>query len=85
MQKSGPEERQGVMSELRSPFMPEKLRRSGRGAGQGAEDAAAGCFASQPSKGLAVLFTGQVADQAFDHCGGIGIPFRQIDQRAARG
>ena len=32
---------------------------------------------------LAVLFTGQVADQALDHCGGIGIPFSQIDQRTA--
>ena len=32
-------------------------------------------------KGLAVLFTGQVAHQALDHGGGIGIPFRQIDQR----
>ncbi|WP_156894481.1 hypothetical protein [Rhodobacter xanthinilyticus] len=35
-------------------------------------------------KSLAVLFAGQVADQAFDHGGGIGIPFRQIDKRAAQ-
>ncbi len=35
-------------------------------------------------KGLAVLFTGQVAHQTFDHGGGIGIPFGQIDQRAAQ-
>ena len=32
---------------------------------------------------LAVLFTGEVAHQTLDHCGGIGIPFRKIDQRAA--
>ena len=34
-------------------------------------------------KGLAVLFAGKVAHQTVDHGGGIGIPFRKIDQRAA--
>ena len=34
-------------------------------------------------KGLAVLFAGKVAHQTLNHDGGIGIPFGQIDQRAA--
>ena len=32
---------------------------------------------------LAVLFAGKIAHQTLDHRGSIGIPFRQIDQRAA--
>ena len=35
-------------------------------------------------KGLAVLFAGKVAHQTLNHDGGIGIPFGQIDQRAAK-
>ena len=33
---------------------------------------------------LAVLFAGEVADQAFDHRSGVGIPFCQIDKRTAQ-
>ena len=58
--------------------------RSGWWRGRGRIFCLAGGLLRIPAfEGLAVLFTGEVTDQAVDHCCGVGIPFRQIDQRTA--